>query len=101
MVVTARPAARNAGIRQECTGVPSSHTVQAPQSPGVAALLDAEHAELAQEGAQALSGLRLGGKFLAVDMIDRAVLRGGGRMGDHDVVHWPAPENSPRICSQK
>ncbi len=33
MVVTSRPAARNAGIRQECTGVPSSQTVQAPQSP--------------------------------------------------------------------
>ena len=34
MVVTfGGPAARKAGIRQECTGVPSSQTVQAPQSP--------------------------------------------------------------------
>ena len=34
---------------------------------GVAALLDAEEAELAQEGAQALTGLRLGGKPLSID----------------------------------
>jgi len=27
------PRRRNAGIRQECTGMPSSQTVQAPQSP--------------------------------------------------------------------
>ena len=33
IVVTSRPAARKAGIRQEWTGVPSSQTVQAPQSP--------------------------------------------------------------------
>ncbi len=33
MVVTSRPSARKAGIRQECTGLPSSQTVQAPQSP--------------------------------------------------------------------
>ena len=33
MVVTAWPSARNAGIRQLCTGSPSSSTVQAPQSP--------------------------------------------------------------------
>jgi hypothetical protein len=33
MVVTSCPSARNAGYRHECTGVPSTHTVQAPQSP--------------------------------------------------------------------
>ena len=33
MVVTLRPAARKAGIRQLCTGSPSRWTVQAPQSP--------------------------------------------------------------------
>ena len=33
MVVTAWPSARKAGIRQLCTGSPSSSTVQAPQSP--------------------------------------------------------------------
>ena len=33
MVVTSRPSARNAGIRQLWNGTPSSQTVQAPQSP--------------------------------------------------------------------
>ena len=33
IVVTSRPSARNAGVMQLCTGSPSSHTVQAPQSP--------------------------------------------------------------------
>ena len=33
MVVTSRPSARKAGVMQLCTGSPSSHTVQAPQSP--------------------------------------------------------------------
>jgi hypothetical protein len=33
MVVTSRSAARYAGTRQLCTGLPSSHTVHAPQSP--------------------------------------------------------------------
>ena len=33
MVVTSRPSARNAGVMQLCTGLPSSHTVHAPQSP--------------------------------------------------------------------
>ena len=33
IVVTSRPAARKAGMRQLWTGVPSSQTVQAPQSP--------------------------------------------------------------------
>ena len=55
-------------MRQLCTGTPSSQTVQAPQSPGVAALLDAEPAEVAQEGAQALAGRRLFGEGLAVDV---------------------------------
>ena len=32
-VVTSRPLARNAGTRQLCTGLPSSQTVHAPQSP--------------------------------------------------------------------
>src|SRR6201999_1109786 len=34
---------------------------------GIAALLDAEMTEVAQEGAQALPGARLRGKWLAVD----------------------------------
>ena len=33
IVVTSRPSARKAGIRQLWTGMPSSQTVQAPQSP--------------------------------------------------------------------
>ena len=67
MVVTARPSARKAGIRQLWNGMPSSQTVQAPQSPCVAALLDAEPAVLAQERAEALAGRRLRRKRLAVD----------------------------------
>ena len=67
MVVTSRPAARKAGIRQECTGVPSSQTVQAPQSPAVAPFLHAEAAMLAQEGAQALARLRRRGERPAVN----------------------------------
>jgi hypothetical protein len=54
---------------------------------GIAALLDAEYAVVAQEGAQALAGLRLGGELLAVD----------------GIVHAPAPGrvSSARICSAK
>ncbi len=33
MVVILRPSPRKAGTRQEWNGLPSSHTVQAPQSP--------------------------------------------------------------------
>jgi hypothetical protein len=33
IVVTSRSSARNAGVMQLCTGLPWSHTVQAPQSP--------------------------------------------------------------------
>ncbi|TPW00501.1 MAG: hypothetical protein USCAAHI_00053 [Beijerinckiaceae bacterium] len=55
--------------------------------PGIAALLDAEVSPLAQEGPQALTGLRLGGKKLAIDR----------------VVHPPRPgcASSARICSAK
>ena len=45
---------------------------------GIAALLDAEHAAIAQEGAQALSGRRLGGEQFAVDVV---VHPGIGRAG--------------------
>jgi hypothetical protein len=55
----ARPSARKAGTRQEWNGLPSIHTVQAPQSPASQPFLDAEDFEVAQEGAQALAGLRV------------------------------------------
>ena len=51
---------------------------------GVAALLDAEMAELAQEGAQALAGLRRFEKLLAVDLERHA---------------YAVPCNSTRISS--
>ncbi len=44
---------------QLCTGVPSTWTVQAPQSPPSQPFLDAEVALFAQEGAQALARARL------------------------------------------
>ena len=64
MVVTSRPAARKAGTRQ----LVKRHAVE-PDRAGaaialVAALLDAEPAVLAQEGAQALAGRRLGRELL-------------------------------------
>ena len=68
MVVTSRPSARKAGTRQECTGVPSSQTVQAPQSPASQPFLTPKTALVAHEGAQALPGPRLGGDGLAVDV---------------------------------
>ena len=73
---------------------------------GVAALLDAEDATLAQEGAQALSGLRLGGKQLAVDDVDQTAVVGGARpvrRCSDGIVHAPARgcANSARICSEK
>ena len=49
---------------------------------GIAALLDAEHIEVAQEGAQALAGPRLGGIETTVDLI---------------VAH----DSSARICSAR
>ena len=45
----------------------------------IAALLYAEDAAVAQECAQALSGLRLGGKELAVDVVDQTSVIGGAR----------------------
>ena len=44
-VVTSRPSARNAGTRQLWTGLPSSQTVQAPQSPASQPFLHAKPAE--------------------------------------------------------
>ena len=43
IVVISRPAARNAGIRQLWNGVPSSQTVQAPQSPASQPFLTPKH----------------------------------------------------------
>ena len=72
---------------------------------GVAAFLDAEHAAIAQEGAQALSRRRLGGKQLAVDVVVRPGIDGAGAMRIRNVgiFHLRAPgcASSARICSAK
>ena len=67
MVVTARPSARKAGTRQVWTGMPSSQTVQAPQSPASQPFLTPNTALVADEGPQALARSRRGRKGLAVD----------------------------------
>jgi hypothetical protein len=72
---------------------------------GVAAFLDAEHTAIAQEGAQALSGRRLGGKQLAIDVVVHAAVGHGRRMRIRNdaVFHACAPDgaSSARICSAK
>jgi hypothetical protein len=59
-------------------GMPSSHTVQAPQSPASQPFLTPNYAPVTQEGAQALSRCWLGGKQFAVDVV---VHPGIGRAG--------------------
>ncbi len=59
----------------------------------VAALLDAEGTVIAQERAQALTGLRLGGELLAVDGIVHIPVPGR--------VALPGRASSARICSAK
>ena len=56
MVVTAWPSARNAGIRQLCTGSPSISTVQAPQSPASQPFLTPKLPSSRRKRAQALPG---------------------------------------------
>lgn len=72
---------------------------------GVTALLDPEHATLAQKGPQALSGLRLGRKQLAVDVVVHAAVGSadGMRICSDSMFHAPAPgcASSARICSEK
>ena len=72
---------------------------------GVTALLDPEHATLAQKGPQALSGLRLGRKQLAVDVVVHAAVgtADGMRICSDSMFHAPAPgcASSARICSEK
>ena len=72
---------------------------------GVAAFLDTEHAAVAQEGAQALSGRRLGGKQFAIDVVvHSAVSHGRGmRIRNDAMFHVRAPDyaSSARICSAK
>jgi hypothetical protein len=72
---------------------------------GVATFLHAEHAAIAQKGAQALSGRRRGGKQLAIDVIIRpAVSQAHGmRIRSCGVFHARAPDcaSSARICSAK
>ena len=82
MVVILRPSPRKAGTRQEWNGLPSSHTVQAPQSPASQPFLTPKTSEIAQEGAQALAGPRLGRIEMAVDL---------------ELAH----ASSARICSAK
>ena len=68
---------------------------------GIAALLDAEAAVLAQKGAQALARFRPG---VEPAVIDAEVKHAGGLVGPaRDVVHAPASgrANSARICSAK
>ena len=54
-MVTSRPTARNAGTRQVWTGMPSSQTVQAPQSPGSHPFFTPT-SQGTQEGSQASPG---------------------------------------------
>src|SRR3954453_2590437 len=72
---------------------------------GVTALLDPKHATLAQKGPQALSGLRLGRKQLAVDIVVHAAVGSADamRICSDSMCHAPAPgcASSARICSEK
>jgi hypothetical protein len=71
----------------------------------IAALLDAEHATLAQKRPQALSGQRFGGKQMAVHGVVRRKIIGVADLERKrgQVVHALAPgcANSARICSAK
>ena len=67
--MTSRPSARNAGTRQLWTGLPSSQTVHAPQSPASHPFFTPNQPRLAQERPQALAGTRFRRERLAVDPI--------------------------------
>ncbi len=82
MVVTTRPSARNAGVMHLWTGVPSSHTVHAPQSPASQPF----HPEVAQV-AQALPG---SGLVVPGSTVDRVA---------HGLVPTGVPATSARISS--
>ena len=72
-VVISRPAARNAGIRQEWIGRAVEPDRAGAAVAGIAAFLDAEHAAVAQKGSQALAGSRFGREDFRID----GVIHGG------------------------
>ena len=63
-VVTSRPSARKAGTRQLWTGLPSSQTVQAPQSPASHPFFTPNQPRSRSKGPQALTGARSAAKDL-------------------------------------
>ena len=82
MVVTSRPSARNAGTRQLWTGLPSSQTVHAPQSPASQPFFTPNHPRSRDKGAQALAGSRLSVENLSVDFVAHGDFLSGELLAD-------------------